>query len=72
MTDEKLSEVIMKNLYAEATSLPRPEVRKNTLDRLKMACDAIIDGSAKDVIAKEIPIAVEASILSNPKPFAPL
>ena len=52
MTDEKLSEVIMKNLYAEATSLPRPEVRKNTLERLKMACDAIIDGSAKDVIAQ--------------------
>lgn len=52
MTDEKLSEVIMKNLYAEATSLPRPEVRKNTLERLKMACDAIIDGSAKDIIAK--------------------
>lgn len=50
MTNEKLSEVLFDNLWAESLGYKRPEVRQETLTNMKAACDAIEDGRAKKTI----------------------
>ncbi|KZL23309.1 hypothetical protein [Pseudovibrio sp. WM33] len=50
MTEEKPSAVCFQNLLHDAENYKRPDVRIETLGRLKVACDAIESGEAKRII----------------------
>ena len=52
-----LTESILDRLRHEATNYKRPQQRLATLSRLVEACDAICDGSAREVVKKGFPSA---------------
>ncbi len=65
MTKEKPSTVCFQNLLHDAENYKRPDVRIETLERLKAACDAIESGEAKRIIEESAGIKKSAELKIN-------